>query len=408
MLIFEEFKLKCDNNKNCVYDEGNSLNILYMGLGKRLTAIKQFKDACKAGGVNFFIATPSGTIKTVNDDVYYNYSGKDIRLDNKNTVVILEQNNNADFGNILTLMTNGKFSIVNSESVRKQCNDMYRGFRVLRAKNVSIVPSIHIDRNDVEKNKLDDKNKLEDFLEENLFKTFPISVRATSKYIIDKIKCEDLDQLCSSISYFMTQTDSIIIQPDLTFESEQKVQVICKDFMPEYTSGISDYMIVGSDKSGKISDDEAELALKTAFSMKSSWIEVTIGREVKTKKVYTTNISSKPNVKDRVCVEKGKTIPGIIVDCFKNNFSGDHVKKQSDMISNRNVVSYMEAVELVGLGVVRGRFDTGNSCLTELKSNVFEINGDQLTFEVLVRSTLRRSSGTLRSYTEAWNQTSVR
>lgn len=293
------------------------------------------------------------------------------------------------------LKSNG-FYMCNDAKVAGICKSKVKTFDVLSEDGVSTIDTIEIDRHLHDHKKLDNIDKMNKFLTSHSLQ-FPVVVKvADGTQGVGVFKCDDVNILVSVVQYLVRTKGTCLIQPFCEIDYDVRVHVFCKTLKPE-TATVDDYVVIGTMKREKavgdfrtnysiggqiskydISPAEKTLAKEAAKSIGAVWCGVDICHDKVTGNDYVIEINSSPALKGISKISE-KQPTDVIVKHVKKTLTGK--QKDSEEIEDRELVSYYETIELDGIPIT-GHFDTGNSCMTALKSNVFKIDGDKVTFEI--------------------------
>lgn len=296
------------------------------------------------------------------------------------------------------LKANG-FYMCNDSSVAGVCKNKLKTFDILNKKGVSTIDTTEIDRHLHDKKNLNSVDNMSKFLSSHNL-TLPVVVKVCdSSQGLGIFKCEDMNILVSIVQYLVRTKGNCIIQPYCEIDYDVRVHVFCQTLNPQ-NSEVDDYKVIASMKrekpaggkdfrtnfsiGGKISKytitkEEEQLAKEAAHAIGAVWCGVDVCKDHITGNVYVIEVNSSPALKGVSQVSK---IPpaDMIVKSVKKTLGKETFDEKE--IGDRELVGYYETIQLDDIQIV-GNFDTGNSVMPALKSNVFAIDGDKVTFEIM-------------------------
>lgn len=369
----------------------------------------KFKQSAKKYGVNIYPVDVDKISYKLNDDNTLTINGVGtftksntlfmfrhaVKIKSTEEEKKITQTNVKNFKKLLKV--NG-FNLSNDASVASICKSKERTFDVLSEHNVDTIDTIEVDRLIHDKKKLDNIDKMNKFLSNHNL-NLPVVVKVDNESQgLGIFKCEDINILVSIVQYLVRTKGKCLIQPFCEIDYDVRVHVFCKTLRPE-TADIDDFIVVGSmkreSKSGDfrtnfslggqiskydISKDEKELAKKAAKAIGAVWVGVDICHDKVTGKYLVIECNGSPALKGISKVSE-KSPTDIMMKYIKKTLSGvkhDDEKEKEE----RELVGYYETIQLDGISIT-GNFDTGNSVMPAIKSNVFEIKDDKVTFEIM-------------------------
>ena len=303
--------------------------------------------------------------------------------------------------NLKKLLKSNGFLMSNDSSVAGICKSKLKTFEVLSQNNVATIETVTVDRELHNLKKLDNINNMNKFLTKNGLQ-LPVVVKVVDgTQGIGVFKCEDVNILSSVVQYLVRTKNKCIIQPFCEIDYDVRVHVFCKSLKPE-DADIDDFAVVGSMKrekaegdfrtnysiggqisNYKLSKEEKQLAKEAAKAIGAVWCGVDICFDNVSRKNYVIEINSSPALKGITKIsDKAPTdmmMKYIKKTLLNKNTTGVNDEKE---IEDRDLVGYYETIELDNVHIT-GNFDTGNSATTAIKSNVFKIEDDKVTFEIM-------------------------
>lgn len=373
----------------------------------------RFRKSCEKYGVNIYPVDVDKIIYKLNDDntltikdvkIIGTFSKKDTLFMFRHAVKIKstdeeKQTTQTNVKNFKKMLKANGFYLCNDAAVAGICKSKIKTFDVLEQNNVSTIDTIEVNRNIHDSKKLDKIDNMSKFLTKNNLQ-LPVIVKVNDgSQGCGIFKCEDINILTSIVQYLVRTKDKCLIQPFCEIDYDVRVHVFCKTFKPESAS-VDDFVIIGSMKREKVkndfrtnyslggniskyklSDDEKKLAKEAAKAIGSIWVGVDICHDNISGKYYVIECNSSPALKG-ISKISDKQPTDLIVKYIKKTLSGKEEHNDEKEKEERELVGYYETIQLDGISII-GNFDTGNSVLPALKSNVFKMDDGKVTFEIM-------------------------
>ena len=369
----------------------------------------KFKQSAKKYGVNIYPVDVDKIVYKLNDD--NTLTIKEIGIFAKNNTLFMfrhavkikstdeeKQVTQTNVKNFKKLLKSNGFYISNDASVANICKSKLKTFDVLEQNNVDTIDTIEVDKKIYDSKKLDKIENMSKFLSKNHLK-LPVVIKINDGTQGNGIFKVETTEIATSIVQYLVRTEGkCLIQPFCEIDYDVRIHVLCKTLRPESAS-VDDFVVIGSMKrekakndfrtnyslGGKISkyipsQEEKKLAKEAAKAVGAVWCGVDICHDKVSGKYLVIEVNSSPAIKGVNSISS-KSVNDVMMKYIKRTLSGvkhDDEKEKEE----RELVGYYETVELDGIPIT-GNFDSGNSVLPALKSNVFEIKDDKVTFEIM-------------------------
>lgn len=411
---FEEFitsSMSIDESKTETPKQKDGCNLVFVTKNpsgeKSHGEYSRFKKSCDKYGVNIYPVDVDVIKYRLTDDNKLDIDG--VGSFSKNDTLFMfrhavkikstdeeKQITQTNVKNFKKLLKANGFMMSNDSKVAGICKSKIKTFEVLEQHNVSTIDTIEVDRRIHDSKNLDSVDNMSRFLIKNNLQ-LPVVVKVNDgTQGCGVFKCEDINILTSIVQYLVRTKNKCLIQPFCEIDYDVRVHVFCKTLKPE-TAEIDDFVIVGSMRrnkvngdfrtnfslGGKISNydlsvDEKKLAKEAAKAIGAVWVGVDLCHDNLTGKYYVIECNGSPALKGiSQVVDKQPT--DLMVKHIKKTLSG--IKNTEKDIDDRELVSYYETIQLDGISI-KGCFDTGNSATSAIKSNVFKVKDEKVTFEI--------------------------
>ena len=299
--------------------------------------------------------------------------------------------------NFKKLLKSNGFLISNDASVANICKSKSKTFDVLSDNKVSTIDTIEIDKHLFNTKKLENIDNMNKFISKYHLQ-LPIVLKVNDgTQGCGIFKCEDINIVTALTEYLIKTKGKCLIQPFCHIDYDVRAHVFCKTLRPD-TATIDDYVVVASMKreskndfrtnyslGGSIdkytlSKEEKQLAKEAAKAIGAVWCGVDICHDNISEKYLVIEINSSPSLSGITSISE-KAPTDIMMKYIKKTLSNSEHDDEKEK-EERELVGYYETIELDGIPITANN-DTGNSAIPALKSNLFEIKDDKVTFEIM-------------------------
>lgn len=370
----------------------NSVQLLYLSSITNSTFCKMLKEKCKETGIKFLYADPeTAVLEKISDKKF-----KVVCIDNEfevntdNTIILprLTILKNSRTKNFLKEFEYRGFFVLNTLESYENCENKYTTYKVLSAENIPTPLTTVVTSDDIErlKKKVDKVGGNFPVVCKILDGKKGIGVFIIDSYMSLKSTLETMFKLVPNAE--------ILLQNKIESDYDLRIHVFNKSY-GRLSNNPENYEIIGVMRRNKIdgdfrtnfslggtiesftlSDDQKELAIKTAAAVKCKWCGVDMIADKNTGDNYIIEVNASPGVKGITSVSD---VPPI-------DYIFDFLKKFKYINNNATIIGAAESATLKfdeGDYVTDVGFNTNNDIsVIETRTAAYDERNNRVTFAI--------------------------
>lgn len=366
---------------------------------EQMFEIQYLKNACAKCDAEFiyvnftkdenFIRVIDGTCVLCMDDQMYS-------LDKTRTLVIKRHAKLSDpiVAKNCSILTKNDFLVINSASSISISSDKVKTAERLKLDGISQAKSFVLDSTNIENF---------DCAINDMEFDFPVIAKVNRGSRGNGVFLFESAQSLKGVAQYILShkeklgCNSIIVQEKIDAEYDLRLHVLRKESDPVFRNG-DNYEVFAAMKRKKLKDDyrsnaslgakyeyyeptedEKQLAIDAAKSVKCAWCGVDIMKDKHTGKLYVLEVNSTPSLKG--ITEIAEKDPATqFIKAMKEAFVG-HLKNENDNIE-KMILGYKETFYINDFDMpLVALLDTGNGSLTSILANDIKVNKEDKTVE---------------------------
>lgn len=383
----------------------DSVQLLYLSSITNSTFCKMLKDKCKEYGIKFLYANPeTASLEKVSDKTFNLADGDKMEQIGTNNTIILPRLTilkNSRTKNFLKEFENRGFFVINSLDSYENCENKYTTYKVLSAESIPTPATTVVTSDDM--GRLEKKVNF-------IGGKFPIvcklldGKKGIGVFIIDSYM-----SLKSTLEtmFKLVPNAEILLQNKIESDYDLRIHVFNKSYS-RISNNTDSFEIIGVMRRNKIdgdfrtnfslggtiekfelTDEQKELAIKTAAAVKCRWCGVDMIVDKNTGDNYIIEVNASPGVKGISSVS----------DVSPVNYIFDFLKKFKYINNNVTTIGSVESATLVFDDIECGTdimFDMNTDMnLIETKSAMYNEDTNKVSFCVGDCTVTRPVVGTL-------------
>lgn len=383
----------------------DSVQLLYLSSITNSTFCKMLKDKCKEYGIKFLYANPeTASLEKVSDKTFNLADGDKMEQIGTNNTIILPRLTilkNSRTKNFLKEFENRGFFVINSLDSYENCENKYTTYKVLSAESIPTPATTVVTSDDM--GRLEKKVNF-------IGGKFPIvcklldGKKGIGVFIIDSYM-----SLKSTLEtmFKLVPNAEILLQNKIESDYDLRIHVFNKSYS-RISNNTDSFEIIGVMRRNKIdgdfrtnfslggtiekfelTDEQKELAIKTAAAVKCRWCGVDMIVDKNTGDNYIIEVNASPGVKGISSVS----------DVSPVNYIFDFLKKFKYINNNVTTIGSVESASLVFDDIECGTdimFDMNTDMnLIETKSAMYNEDTNKVSFCVGDCTVTRPVVGTL-------------
>lgn len=383
----------------------DTVQLLYLSSITNSTFCKMLKEKCAEYGITFLYANPETASLERKDEKNYilNDTDKSVAISTNNTIILprLTILKNSRTKNFLKEFENRGFFVINSLDSYENCENKYTTYKVLSAENIPTPATTVVTADDIDR--LEKKVK---FIGGN----FPVvcklldGKKGIGVFIIDSYM--SLKSTLETI-FKLVPNAEILLQNKIESDYDLRIHVFNKSYS-RISNNTESFEIIGVMRRNKIdgdfrtnfslggtiekfelSDEQKELAIKTAAAVKCRWCGVDMIVDKNTGENYIIEVNASPGVKGISSVSEVSPV----------NYIFDFLKKFKYINNNVTTIGSVESAKLVFDDIdcdTDIMFDMNTDInVISTKSAAYNEDGNKVSFCVGDKTITRNVIGTL-------------
>lgn len=342
--------------------------------GNLMRTASRVVEECKKKGIECFVGFVPYARSYKNDDgtrTVVNKDGKEFIANRHDTVVLVRGAASGSSGTLdmISAFERDGFFVINSRESIEICSDKYRTAITLTEAGLPTPRTALV----TEIDQIEEVHK-------QVGGKFPVvakTIRGSKGigvFIIDSP-----EGLKSTMQAFSSVDDSqeIILQEYIDMKSDMRIVVLDGEIQAVMDRSKvkgdfrSNFSLGGNVKGIKVSDEIKKIALDAAKAVGCYNCGVDIAISAKTRKPYILEVNSSPGSEG---IEKASS-KNLISEFVK------HITNKKNWQYSPTMVGREELMEIIGIGMVRAKFDTGNTAFNSIHADSFTMKNKKVTWK---------------------------